>query len=488
MKRLLLPGPPSRARVLVVAVVAPAAAVGLGLALGPENLAAATALCLLAVVIAAAVAGLVSGIGAAIVSFLGLNFFFTEPRHTFVVREAADVVALLAFLLCALIVGALLGRALEERSRAERRATEAQFLSRTTAKLISGEPFGGILDSFAAALVELFGLAHCEIATANGTGAASAADPPGGDGPSITVPLATQSGSFGSLTGARPVGAPEFSPSELELLQTLASQTGLAIERAGLDEEVRSARLEAEASRLRAGLFSSVTHDLRTPLASIKASASGLLAENAHYDEAQRKEMLRTVVEEADHLNQIVSNLLDLARMRAGALVPSKQAILIDEVIGSVLGRMRRALSRVVVRTRIREQLPPVDADPVQIQQVLSNLLENAIRFSPPGSEIQISAAHWRGAVQVRVADRGPGIPDQDRVRVFEEFYRRDTGSGRGGTGLGLAIARAIVIAHGGRIWVEGAPGGGTAVLFELPVVADYPTAAPEVPREGVAP
>lgn len=489
MKGLLAPNPPSRHRVVAVTLLVPAGAVGLALALGPRNLAAATALCLLAVVIVAAVAGRTSGILASVISFVGLNFFFTEPHHTLEVREAADLVALFAFLLSAVIVGALLSRALEEKSRAERRATEAQFLSDATAKLISSDPFSRTLEELAQAMLHLFGLARCEISSPNGTGTATANDERTSVGPSVTVSLATQSASLGSLTAVRPSDAELFSSSDVELLQTLASQIALAIERAVLDEQVRGARLKVEASQLRAALFSSVTHDLRTPLSSIKASATGLLAEGTHFTEAQREEMLTTVLEEADHLNQIVSNLLDLARMRAGALVPSKQPIFMEDVIGSIFRRMRRALQEVPVRTNIQAELPPIDADPVQIGQVLTNLLENAIRFSPAGSEIQVSAARWQGVVQVRVADHGPGIPSECRERVFEEFYRRDAGPGRGGTGLGLAIARAIVIAHGGKIWAEESPGGGAAIMVELPTAKD-PAAATEseAPREDVAP
>jgi len=489
MKALLAPKPLSRLRVVAIALLAPAAAVGIALTLGSRNLAAATALCLLAVVIAAAVAGRASGLLASVISFVGLNFFFTEPHHTLEVKEAADLVALFAFLLAAVIVGALLSRALEENARAEHRATEARFLSDTTAKLISGDPLSRTLSELANAIVELFGLSRCEISTPNGTGTATADEERGSDGPSVTVPLATQSASLGSLTAMRPSDAQLFSSSEVELLQTLASQAALAIERAILDEQVRGARLELEASQLRAALFSSVTHDLRTPLSSIKASASGLLAEGAHYTEAQSEEMIRTVVEEADHLNQIVSNLLDLARMRAGALVPTMKPIFIEDVIGSVLRRMRRGLQEITVRTNIRAELPPIEADPIQIEQVISNLLENAIRFSPGDSELQISAASWQGVVQVRVADHGPGIPSEDRERVFQEFYRRDAGRGRGGTGLGLAIARAVVLAHGGRIWAEAAPGGGTAIVFELPA-AKSPEEAVEASalRNEVAP
>jgi two-component system sensor histidine kinase KdpD len=136
---------------------------------------------------------------------------------------------------------------------------------------------------------------------------------------------------------------------------------------------------------------------------------------------------------------------------------------------------MNPALSRVRVRTVVRPDLPEVPIDPVQIDQVLSNLLENATRFSPPGGEIMVSAAPWQRSVRVRVADQGPGIPPEERDRVFEPFFRRDAGETRTGSGLGLAIARAIVLAHGGRIWVEGSPSGGAAVVFELPVAESEP-------------
>jgi two-component system sensor histidine kinase KdpD len=473
MKKVLASRSASRGLAVAAGILAPVGAVAIALALGSRNLAAATALCLLAVVAAGAVAGRGSGIIASFLSFLGLNFFFTEPHHTLAVRHASDVVALIAFLLSALIVGALVSRVREERSRAERRATEAQLLNTATERFISREPLGHVLDGLAAALLSLFGLASADISTANGVGTATSGDQGITAGQTISIPLVTGSGSFGALTVVRDAGEEPFSTSELGLLKTLAAQTALAIERAALDGEVREARLQVEASALRAALFSSVTHDLRTPLSSIKASASGLLAEGAHYSEEERRDVLRTVVEEADHLNLIVGNLLDLARMRAGALVPSKQPMLIDEVIGSVLQRMRRSLEHVTVRTTIRPELPPVDADPIQIGQVLANIIENAIRFSPGGSEIQIAAARWRSAVQVRVTDQGPGIPPEDRERVFEEFYRRDVGEGRGGTGLGLAIARAVVLAHGGSISASAAPGGGTALTFELPIMKE---------------
>ena len=489
MRKVLASRSASITVILAVGICASAAAIAIALAFGSKNLAAATALCLLAVVAAGAIAGRWSGILASVLSFLGLNYFFTEPHHTLAVRHASDVVALIAFLLSGLIVGALVSRVREERSRAERRATEALFLNRTTERFISSGPIDRSLNELAGSLRGFLGLVSCEISTSVGVGRAGEHYQGSIDGQAITIPLITTSGSFGALTVVRAAGEEPLSPSEIALVKTLAVQTALAMERAALDGEVREARLQVEANALRAALFSSVTHDLRTPLASIKASASGLLAEGAHFSDEEQRDALRTVVEEADHLNLIVGNLLDLARMRAGALVPSKQPILIDEVTGSVLQRMRHSLDGIVVRTTIRPELPPVEADPIQISQVFANILENAARFSPKGSEIHISAAPWRSAIQVRITDQGPGIPESDRDRVFEEFFRRDVGKGRGGTGLGLAIARAIVIAHGGTISVASAPGGGTAITFELPIALNGPhveTSRSAAPRSAV--
>jgi two-component system sensor histidine kinase KdpD len=161
---------------------------------------------------------------------------------------------------------------------------------------------------------------------------------------------------------------------------------------------------------------------------------------------------------------------MDLSRLRAGALTPSKDAIPFDELISAVIGRLRPQLAGRSVRVQVRDDIPPVPVDVVQMDQVLTNLIENATRFSPQGTEIVLTAVRWENQLEVRVADHGPGIPAEERTQVFEEFYRKDVGERRGGTGLGLAIARAIVTAHGGSMWIEETPGGGTTVGFRLPL------------------
>lgn len=476
MRELFRPRRVTPALSFTAALLAPAAATLVGLPLREFGPVTSASLYLLAVVAAAAFGGIPSGLAAAGLSFLGLNFFFTPPLHTFRVAKVEDWVALLVFLAVASIVGFLLALALEERARATRREQETQLLNYFSTRLLSGEPLERMLNDFAQALLEPFGLARCEIRAGTEEFSIDATAEQAGAVPGLSTIQAIIVGNvpFGTLVVVRRESLERLSGADLQLLEACAKQVAVAIERARLDVRVRNALIESETSELRAALFSSVTHDLRTPLASIKAGVTSLLDETATHDAAQQRELLATILEETDRLNGLVGNILDLAKVRAGALVPAKEPTPVEEVIDSVLHRLGPALKHVRVRTVIRPDLPDVPMDPVQIDQVLTNLLENAARFSPRGAEVVVSASLWHRAVQVRVVDRGPGIAPGDRERVFEPFVRGnaggDAGRGRGGSGLGLAIARAIVLAHGGRIWIEGAPLGGTAVVFELPV------------------
>jgi two-component system sensor histidine kinase KdpD len=225
-------------------------------------------------------------------------------------------------------------------------------------------------------------------------------------------------------------------------------------------------------------MFSSVTHDLRTPLASIKAGVTSLLDPSVTHDPGQERELLTTVLEETDRLNRLVGNILDLAKIRAGALTPARIPAAIDEIVEATVARMRPQFHGVRVVASIGADLPDVSVDPVQIDQMLTNLLENAIRHSPPEGRVEVQVlAPAPGAddpdlVRVRVVDEGPGIAPEERERVFDAFYRGAQRPERPGSGLGLAIAKAVVVGHGGRIWIEGAPGGGAAVVFEIPAEA----------------
>lgn len=472
MRALRLPATFSRrspAVAVAVAVLATAGATGLTLLLHRERSLGAVSLFLLAVVLSAALGGLWSGLATSLLAFLCLNYFFTEPRFTFRVESADDVVALVVFLVVAIVVGSLFARALTEHSEAVRRERESRVQSYFATKVLSGEPLERVLGDFAAALLDPLRLARCEIRVkANDRAIDVARERPGASsGPETVVPLAAGDRSFGELVVVRLQGLEAVAGDDVRLLEAAAKQIAVVLERGRLDAQVTDARLQAETNQARAALFSSVTHDLRTPLASIKAAVTTLLEDDVEVGPAQQRELLNTVLEETDRLNRLLGNLLDLAKVRAGAMDPAKEPAAIDEIVESVLHRLQPRLADVRLRTILRET-PEIPLDAMQIDQVLTNLLENAARFSPRGGEVLVSVTPWRGTVQVRVADQGPGIPLAERERVFEAFYRGDTDE-RSGDGLGLAIARAIVLAHGGRIWVEGAPSGGTAVVFELP-------------------
>jgi two-component system sensor histidine kinase KdpD len=288
--------------------------------------------------------------------------------------------------------------------------------------------------------------------------------------PALDVPIDSGSVTLGTMHVERTPGAEGFTVADHRLLQALAGLLGLAIERQRLDAEARAARSDAEVSDIRAALFSSVTHDFRTPLASIKAGITGLANTDVALGPDERRELLATVVEETDRLNRLVDNVLNLARARAGEIVVEKELTPFDDVVETVLARLQIALAPFQLVAQIRDDLPAVWVDPVQMDQALSNIIENAIRHSPPGGNITVAVTGWRGGIHVRVADQGPGIPEEDRRLVFEPFYRGHADHKRPGSGLGLSIARAVVTAHGGKIWIEGVVGTGVAVVIELPV------------------
>jgi two-component system sensor histidine kinase KdpD len=456
-----------------IAVVAPAVAGVASIPLSRNGPASAIALFLLAIVIAAVAGGLYAGLIAALLSSMALPFLYGSPGFRLRLNGTEEVVTAVVFLAVALVVGLLVGGAADERARAARREREARLLGYLSTKLLSGEVPDRVLDDFASVLLEPFGLAECEITVElDGTrlhARSARPDIPSG-GPESVVSLVVGTIAFGTLRVQRPAGRRPLTADELLLLEAAAKQAAAALDRARLDARARMAQLDAETNQLRAAMFSSVTHDLRTPLASIKAGVTSLLDPSVDYDVDQRSELLTTILEETDRLNGLVGNILDLAKIRAGALTPIRSNASLDETVEAVVARMRPRLADVTLELQIREDFPDIPVDGVQMDQVLTNLLENAARYSPVGGTVQVSVASFRDRVQVRVADRGPGIPPDDRERVFEAFYRGQRGPETPGSGLGLAIANAIVTAHGGRIWIEAAPGGGTAVVFEIPI------------------
>jgi len=281
------------------------------------------------------------------------------------------------------------------------------------------------------------------------------------------------------VLGIRPGARHALEGSEqLHQLETFANQTALAIERAQLADEAQAAEVRIETERLRNSLLSSVSHDLRTPLAAITGAISTILEDGSRIEAGTRQELLESARDEAERLNRLVQNLLEMTRLESGTLQLRKEWHPLEEVIGAALNRLGKRLSGRRVHTSVPPDLPLVAIDDVLIEQVLVNLLDNTLKYTPAASPIRIIATATDRAVTVEVADRGPGLPSGEVEKVFEKFYRGQPAGGRG-AGLGLAICQGVVRAHGGRIWAQNLPEGGVAFLFTLPLTDQPPASVP---------
>ncbi len=294
-----------------------------------------------------------------------------------------------------------------------------------------------------------------------GTGAFSASR-------TLHLPLVGSRETIGVLEVAPEHVEALLAPGQLLLLETFANQIALAVERATLAEQAAQAHLRIEAERLRSSLLSSISHDLRTPLAAITGAASSLLWRDEEFDPEIQRELKETIYEEAERLARLVENLLDMTRLESG-IQARKEWQPLEEVVGAALARLERRLRGRPVTTNLPHDLPLVPIDDVLIEQVLINLLDNAIKYTAPDTPLEISAIPGDGAVTVEVADRGPGLEPGDQQRLFEKFYRGSAQHIRG-AGLGLAICRGIIQAHGGTISAENRPRGGAVFRFTLPL------------------
>ena len=508
----------------VLAVTGPRTALGYGVAVGGTTAATAVLLLfredvsktnvvltfLLVVVAAAATGGLGPGLGASALGFLAFDFLFLPPYYTFVVDERQDYLSLGVYLLIALVVSLLVGAVERRRVQAERRERETRTLFELSTSLVAHGGLDDTLERVARTVRTLFGLAGCAIVLADRDGgtrlAASDGDVPdrlderlagatadlsvGVRGPAVgdleqgralTVPMRAGETVVGALVVvAGGPGSLGFGEAERRVLATFANQAVFAVEQGQRDEERRHAEALVETDRLRTALLNSVSHDLRTPLASIKASASSLLDQEVSWDAEQRREFLATIDTEADRLTRLVHNLLDMSRIEAGALDPRPVETSVADLVGPVV-RHARQRARQRVDTDVPDDLPAVLVDPVRADQLLTNLLDNARTYAPGGPVAVVARPGTAGEVEIRVIDHGPGIPGPERERVFDQFYRLKGGGKRpGGTGMGLAICRGIARAHGGRLWVETTPGGGSTFVLTLPVARTRPAASSE--------
>jgi two-component system sensor histidine kinase KdpD len=439
---------------------------------------------------------------AAVFSVVAFDFFFVPPYFSFVVTDLSHFVTFGVMFLVAVVISHLTNRIRDQADSArgrERRTASLYALSRELGAATSRPALllaatRHVQEVFSVRVAVLLPGANDELEIVHadpGTLAAGDKDlgvaewvwnhlRAAGAGTdtlplsrALFVPLQGSRGRVGVLALYPSPESRLDDPDERQLLHTIAGLIGSALERTELAEEARRASLRIETEQLRNALLSSVSHDLRTPLGVVTGATSALLDEEAPVSDSSRRELLQTVHEEALRLNRLVRNLLDMTRLEAGALKVQKDLQPLEEVVGSALDRMETHLRGRVVRATIPADLPLVAFDAILIEQVLINLLENATKYSPAGTEIDISARARDAEVEVEVSDRGRGVARQDAERVFDKFYRVREGEG-GGVGLGLTICRGIVNAHGGRIWVDERPGGGSVFRFTLPLdVAD---------------
>ena len=485
-----------------------AVALGIGLLLKHFIAVQSISLVFLTAILASAIAwGLWPSLFAAIASMLAYNFFFLPPLYTFTVGDPENVLALFFFLIVALIVSNLTARTRTQvvtaRSRAKTTA-ELYAFSRKVAGIgalddllwATAHQITSMLNVRTVLLMPLKDREGLEVASGyppedqlDDADMAAARwswehNRPAGRGADtlpgakrLFLPLRTGSGPVGVLGIDRDALGPLLTPDDRRLLDALCDQAAVAIERISLAKGLDEARVLAETERLRAALLTSISHDLRTPLASILGTVSSLRSYPERYSPAEREDLLSTLQDEAERLNRFVSNLLDMTRLESGAIDLKLELIDVAEIVGSALQRAGSVLAGHGVEVNIEPHLPMLRLDAVLFEQVLFNLLDNAAKYSPIGSRIDIRASRDGELVEIEVVDEGPGIPPADLERIFDKFYRvQAQDRRRAGTGLGLAICRGFVEALGGWIVARNRRDGSGAVLtIRMPVVPEIP-------------
>jgi two-component system, OmpR family, sensor histidine kinase KdpD len=431
---------------------------------------------LIPVLISTILWGLWPGIFSAFTAFLAYNFFFIQPYYTFTVHNPQDIVALIIFLVVAVVISQLVGRTRSGLAAAVARENETIHLYQLSLELagvnnldeVTSVITRKVAETVQATEIELsiqpiygkptFKFTIPEIRQESGK-------------PDQVIPLETVRGFLGEMhlwLGGRRLGI-----AEERLLKAFAIQGALALERVALAHMKTQAKILEESDRLKSILLSSVSHEFRTPLSTIKAATTSLLSGDIVWDEPARIDLLMAVDEEADYLNYLVGNLLDMSRIEAGALKPNRQWNVLSEIIDSAVDRLHRQLGHFQLQIDIPEDFPLIPVDYYQLEQVFTNLVNNGVKYAPKGSTIQIVAFLFdQDFATIKVVNEGPQVTPEHLDRIFDKFYRITEPEKVSGTGLGLSICKGIIEAHGGQIWAENITGG-LAFVFSLPLTLD---------------
>ena len=480
------------------------AAVGLGAAMVPlrSHLSIATAGLVLVVPVVAAVVtgGPIAGTVTVAAGFLVYDFAFIPPYYTLTVGAAQNWVALGVYAVVMLMVSQVVSRLDAARAESQRNAIHARRLYELSDLLVKDRPIEDLLQTIVTTVRTAFGVSGVALllpADGRLRVASSAGEPispedlhrlgPGSGTPiSVgmtgptpdrlqTVALSASQGPVGVLA----VRGLTLSPDDRVLLGAFANHAALAIERARLREQALETELLQEVDRLRRTLLGAVSHDLRTPLASMKIASTTLRDGTVILSKADTDELYEIIDRQTDRLSRLVTSLLDMTRLQAGVLLLHREMRAVPDLVEEAVSALKGVTGERRVEVDIPPCLPPVYVDQLLIGQVIANLVENADRHAPEGSAVTVAAETRAGRVVISVADHGPGVPADERQTIFDSFVRFDTG---GRAGLGLAIAKAFIQAHGGTIWVEDLPTGGARFAFTLP---DAPMPGPPSRAEG---
>ncbi|HBW38921.1 sensor histidine kinase KdpD [Desulfosporosinus sp. BICA1-9] len=469
---------------------------------------------LLPILISAALWGTLPAIVTAIMGTIAFDLFFVPPFFKFTVADLRYLISFAIFMLVGLITGTLSDRLKKQVNYSRQRENNISALYSLSRDIAAVDNLDAVLDCIVSNVSKTLegqvmlllpnekaqlvlrkdsglinSLDKCELSVATwvyerGLKAGHGTETLG-TAKAQYLPLSTEQGTQGVLGININESNTQFDPERIRLLEAFTGLAAMAINRVKLAEQARESLSLVESERLRTALFNSLSHDLRTPLASIIGAVTGLLEDkNVIYSPEVRKELLKTILYGAERMNRFISNLLDMARLESGMLRLNKEWCDLQDIIGVAINRLGDTLTRRPLDIDIQEGLPLVQADGILIEQVLINLLDNALKYSEAASKIMISIRQQGNQLEIVVANRGHGIPEADLSKVFDKFYRLSSPLQVSGTGLGLAICKGLIEAHGGDIWAENNKLGGVTITFTLPLTDQFLGIVPEM-NEG---
>ncbi|HEY3766180.1 MAG TPA: ATP-binding protein [Gaiellales bacterium] len=406
--------------------------------------------------------GLAYGALVSVASMLAFNWFFLPPVHTFTLSDSRNWFALAVYLVTAFVVSGLAARARRRATDAEQREVETALLADVATSLLQGGDVAGQLGPIGERVAAILKARSAAIVLSDRV------EPSANAAPIELVAGGRRVGTLDVVEGSEP-----NLQARRRLLPALASLLAVAVDRERLANEAFEAEALRRSDTVKTAVLRAVSHDLRSPLTAIRAASDGLEDETLTLSDADRRDLVDTIGVEVRRLERVVDNLLALSRLQAGAVATVPEVWTVDDLIYGALDDLSRSTERVVLS--IPDDAPPVLVDAVQVRQILSNLIDNALKFSPPESPVTVRVNRTRKEVIVRVIDQGRGLPESELEHVFEPFYRGAPAQDQTGTGLGLAIARGFAEANGGRLWADSRPGQGAGFALALPPAEDAP-------------